>query len=58
MQSLLLIATAIDVGFVLLGYAARTPSQTALSSAICVSDIIFVLFVLAVLRFRGNKSSR
>ena len=61
MQSLLLIATAIGVGFALLGYAARTPSQTALSNAVIaigVSAIIFVLLLPTVRRFGGNKTSR
>ncbi len=61
MQSLLFIATAMDVGFALLGYAARTPSQTALINAVIaigVSAIIFVLFVPTVRRFGGNRTSR
>lgn len=60
MQSLLLIGAAMGAGFVLFGYAARTPGQTSLSNAVIaigVSTLAFVAVVTAIKYFNGRAKT-
>lgn len=60
MRSLLLIGALMGAGFVLFGYAARTPGQTSLSSAVIaigVSILAFVAVLTAVKYFSDRAKT-
>ncbi|NOT48175.1 MAG: hypothetical protein HOP17_10570 [Acidobacteria bacterium] len=59
MRSLILIGAAMGAGFILLGLAARTPAQAALSNAVIAIGVAIVLLVIilsAIKYFGGPKT--